>query len=627
MKIELTNKQNEYESVLKPTLNESEKSILKLNEDNINSSFKELTKFIEYLKKQIDFVNESIKQKEQLNKLIEDINNDLTIITKQFETPQFLIIAEDEARKTEAINLRIKNVETQTKKFEIWIEQNLPNNELEKLSLLNLNNNILLQNDKLNKFIMPLTESINNTKQLDEQKKLIVTKLDSLTEQAKNIHNLENTDEKSKQLLVLKKDIQNLQKKLEILKENAKQPNSYILQFESLEFDPVVDNLLNLTNILNSEEQNVTQNLANTAAKVKILNNFDIIQNGIQKAEKIDADPKAIVDDLHSAVTILQNLQPHFDDIEQIYITLDLTNFDANQLKNETFHQLIDNSETSKTLCQSLLDRIDSLQLFNINLNEIIDQIKNTNEQLNNLKLANASSTEIDNVLKNSQNILPNILALSELIDSLSPLSEPSNQKEALLQNFNQLINDITKARENVEQVEKYKDDVNKFIKELEPIEFSITNIEQNCSTINTKKEIENLIQKDLNNLHKLLETFEFKVAPNDDLRKRQQQLKNRIAEVEKNAITKQDQIIEQQKLLDQFEKVVETNKKTLDELSQRYDSPQSINNAKEDVNCLKSIRELFIALPLDNLNDKQLRDNLLKCIQPLNIKANVIFF
>lgn len=627
MRISLTQKQNDFENIAKPDLNESEKSILKSIENNIEESLKELAKFIDNLKKQIDLVDESLKQKEKLNKTIENIDDDLTAIIKQCETPQLLIVAEDEARKTEAINLQIKNAREQLQNFEKWILQNLSNNELAKLSLANLNDNIASQNAKLNKLITPLIESIEYTKKLNEQKKSIVTKLDTLTEQAKNVHELEDSDKKSKELLLLKKNIQNLQIDLTTVEKNANQPNLYVLQIESLELTPVVENLVKLTNILNSEEQNVAQNLANAAAKAKILHNFDIIQNSIQKAEKIDVDPKAIIDDLHNAVTILQNLQTHFDDIEQVCNKLDLTNINANKIRNESIDQLAKKSELSKILCQSLIDRIDLLDKFNNEAKTIEDQIKIANQQLIEIKLKTASSNEIDSVLNNSQNILPNILALSELIDCLYPLSEPSSQKENLLQNCNYLINDLKKAKEDAEKVKKYENDVNKFTEELELIEHATTIIEQQCAAIDNKEDIENLLQKDLDNLHKLLETIKSKVAPNDHLKKQRQYLKERIDTVEKDATKKQNQIIEQKKLLEQFEKEVSTNENSLDELVHRYNTPQLISVAKKDANFLKLFREILVALPLDKLDNKQLRDNLLKRIEPLHVKADVIFF
>lgn len=626
MKEDLIKERKKLELLPMPNcVSEFEKSSLKNCESNCDKALLKLNNAIKELSRVKNLVEESNIKINLIDSQISNIIQDLTYINEEFKTPRLLIVVEDDNRKIDSIISRFCNAKEELNKLEKWGLDNLKSkNILITPLLIPMYKNIesLLLN--INSFKSLLKEDINLFKQLNQQKNEITHNLNELFDSLKEIQAANDANKKSAQLTIIKNDAVQLQNKLKLFEEAVDhKPSKYILISESLELEMMKTNLCNLSNLLETEEHNIEQKLVVAFSNAKLQHEIKVIENGIEKSNKIKYDKNVTRDDLLTTITHLIQLKNNFDQIEKLLNSLNLDNNEVIDLKNKSVNQLSELSEESKTLRQSIQDQVDTLILFEdqeFNIRQKLNKLINGYENWNNFE--NKTSNEIQLTIDSAYNLLPEILELNEQLNIIGTLNKPNNQYNQLTQKHKKFINDLKASKENSLKNEKYQSDASNYTKHLEKIEKLLNEAEQRYLLAFTEEDINQLQQQ---YLHILDENIKLtKESPNYELEKRFKLAQECVLNLNNNTEAKHTNIIKQQEMIQHLQHQIKNNETIIEKILDQYKNSHSIQTAKNDIELLKPIRELVINMPLDEIQNKDLRETLHQNVKAIHLKADV---
>lgn len=622
--------QKGLQTIEKPTLTETEQSEVEICEEQAIAALSLLQEKIDGLHKDVELVEQSFKRQEDINKAIADVGVDLLNLSEKYRTPQKLLIAEDDIRKSIALNERIRATEKQLKDHEQCVAENsLKNEDISEASKL-AGEKIDNQKHTLANLLAQLRNDVNSTRQLDAEKDIILKEFDALANQAKEVHSLSDHDQKTKQLVALKKEAELLQQKLLQLRGVADEnPQLFVAQLDSLELDPVAENLEELTKLLSNEEKDATRKLINAAADSKIDNQMQSIENALQKAANVDLDQNATEEDLRFALSTLTNSNSISEAVEQVCDMLNIEDPDANLIRNKAIERLSKSGEEAKTLAQSISDRLDALNNFTKLSNDLVNELEEIEQLISQQKTQNATPSAVEKLTAKCEELTPKMLTLADAVDNLSPLIQPKSSYEKIAKRQQELTDDARAAHAAAVVKEKHQNATVEYTKEVKEIESALQAVEQKHQDLPKMKssEIDELQNSAIQPLQKMLNDLQSKETPTDELEKQKNLLANRLLLLQRDTSVRRNEAAEQENLAQKLEKDVSDYERGLADMLTRYDSPQPMSVAEDDMNVLRPMKEAIIALPLADLKDKTIREMLLKRIQPLHVQANVSKF
>ena len=205
---------------------------------------------------------------------------------------------------------------------------------------------------------------------------------------------------------------------------------------------------------------------------------------------------------------------------------------------------------------------------------------------------------------------------------------EPSAQVDSLQHQQENLDKQIRKARDAAAEDEKHQAAVQMYTQQLDAIEEQLKKAEHDFVLLVPTVDNLNAFTTEL--LKPVLEqyrSFESNAPPTEDLKRRKQHLKKQTAKLQAKAEDKHKNAVQQDDLVGRLNNEIAQNEAVLADLLSRYEQPQPIDQAVEDIKSLEKIRQTVIGLPLDEVNDKSVREQLSSRVEPLHIEANVSFF
>jgi chromosome segregation ATPase len=204
-------------------------------------------------------------------------------------------------------------------------------------------------------------------------------------------------------------------------------------------------------------------------------------------------------------------------------------------------------------------------------------------------------------------------------------MAEPSARVDSLQHRQAALDNQIQKARDAAAEEEKHRVIVQMYTEQVDAVEDQLKNAEQEFVLL--APTVDHLMAYTSEKMKPLLEqchALELTEPPNEELKRRKQQLKSQTLKLEAKVDEKQKNAAAQEELVGRLNKEIAKNEAILAEILSRYEEPQPLESATNDVKALEAIRESVIALPLDEVGDKAMRQQLSSRVDPLHVEVNV---
>lgn len=619
--------QKQLQITEKPALTETEKNELKVCEDETVASLNQLDDIIQGLYKELELVEESFKRQDAINKCIVEAETDLFKISKKYEMPQKLLNAEDDIRKAETLGKKIGMAEDQLKNHKQWVQKSLVKNEDVNEASRLAEEKINDQKRELAKLITSLRNDVDSTKRLEMEKDRVVKEFNLIADKAKEVHSLSDNDQKTNQLLVLKKETELLQETLEQLRNNAVQNSQMLVtQIDSLELEPVLENLEELSKLLNNEAKDVTRKLINNAAESKISNKMQIIENAIQKAANVDNDENGTEEDMQLALSTLNNSNSEFTKIEETCNTLNADDSECNLIRNGALERLSKLGEKANALAQSIKDRLETLNDFTKLSNEIESELEEIQQIISEERAQNSTPAAWENVAAQSEELSKRILTLADYVVNLSPLNQPKLQCENLTNRQKKLAEHAKAAQTAAIAKETLQNEIDEYTKKLNEFKISLHAAKQKQEDLPkmTSNEIEKIQNLTIRPLQKMLSGLQEKEAPTANLEEEKNLLAKNLLLLQHDIELLRKGTFEQENLAQNLEKNITDYETELANMISRYKNSQSLSVAEDDINVLKPIKEAIVALPLADIKDKTICEMLLKRLQPVHVDANV---
>lgn len=606
--------------------NDTELKILNKYKDEIINGTKNMENEINIINERIKVLDEFNNKKDDIIKMLKCIDKDFMLISKACEIPQSLISVENCAKE---LRLQLDKIEEQSNTVKFLLSKPSFNYEIMTTEFNLLNNNINCEKEKISNLLIILEENIEFSTCFERKKRKIIDEFEILSNREKNICILD-VNEKAEQMTKLENDIQLLLNEVQSINQDADNMNKFTLIDTNRKLDFLEQSLIDLLNLLIEKRNSAAKKLSNATILSKITSEFEHIQNNMQKVEYIDSDENATKNDLEKAKEVLKELEQHFNNIQENINTLCMDDENTTDIRNETNYKLSELGLQTKTLLQSLTDRINELQNFNDKMKIIDNDMNEINEQISDIS-KNYNSVnifEIEKLTNCLQTILLQLSTVNESIRNLAPLIEPRNQVENFLQRHNKLQYDLEKIKERIkENEEKYETDVHKYIEELDNMESTITNNEQKVNNIINEDDINKFINDEIFQCNEQLKIISSKISPNDELNKRLQQIKDRLNQLTQNIYLKQKQITTDNANIEHLRSEISKNEFAIEAICQRYNEPQELNIVEKDIDSLKTLIESLVNIPLDKVSDKLMYDDLQKYIETILVKSNVCYF
>lgn len=607
-------------------LNKEEETIASKSEINARDYLKKLLEKCNDLQKQIDLIGELHKQDKALKDKVNVIGDDLNAMLLRYqEAPQSLLEAEDDLRKADSIKARLDETNQQLHALKTWTAQQMAGNDEAKELIKAVEDTLTHFDSQLSKLTLPLKEEVEAGKSQESKKNSIIEGIKNLSDQAKHIHSLEDASEKSAQLKKLQKEIEPLEKQLLQLQQDTK-PGSRVMPLENAELIALQKSVQDLANALTNEEMDAAKKLANDSAAATIQQLTTSLRNSIHKAEKIDSDPNASEDDLLKATNILEESKPQLEGIQEIINTLDPADDDANLVRNNASNNQSQLGETLAILLQSLNDRLQALTAFNEEKRRVELELAQLAQDLESAQKASEPNVEkMHGLLQKNADLLPQLFSLNNLVDALKPMTQPSAQLDSLLQRQKDLEAQIQKASDIATENKKQRLIVQVYSDNLEAIEDQLQQAEQNFILLKPGvNELNSFAIEMFNPVLQQSQALDLTDAPNEDLKRRKQQVKQQAKKLQAKLEEKQKHAIAQEELVSRLDQQIADSEAVLANILSRYEQPQEVAEALKDAKALEKVREGVIALPLDEISEKATREQLSQRIEPLRVEANV---
>lgn len=609
-------------------LSKDEEAMAAKGEENAREYLKRLLAKCGELQRQIDLIGELHKQDNALKGDLKALGEDVHKLLLHYkETPQSLLTAEDDLRKVDAIKARLQEANQQLHAMKAWASEKLANNGEAESAIKETENTVNELNDQLQQLIVPLQQGVELARSQLAQKDAIADEIKKMTDSAKRVHSLEKAEEKAAELKKLHERIEPLQVQLMHLQSDAAlQPSAYVMPLDAAQLNDLGKNVETLQQLLSHEEMDAARKLNNASATTNISHEVAQLHNTIQKAEKIDADPNVTPEDLHKAKAMLEGSRHHLDSIQQISDTLDPSDADANQIRNTASDEHARLGEALSILLQSLHDRIEALAAFNEERQRVDAELAQLMQQLESSKVRECTSEELQKLLQANENLTPRVASLTASTDALKPLAKPAADAENILRRHNDIGQQIRAAKESAAEAERHRVIVQVYSEQIDAADEQAQRAEQAFEAMrpntNELKQFQLEILQPILQQHQQLQSTE---APSDQLKRRNQQLKNLITKLQAKVEEKLKKAEEQERLVNNINTRLAQNEAILADLLSRYDEqPQPMEAAAQDVNTIEKLKEEIVGLPLDEITEKPVREQFSHRLDPLHVESNV---
>ena len=609
-------------------LTDEERSHQDKGRNDANELLKKLLEKCNDLQKQLDNISQWNNKKAELDDEANAIINSVQSIENEFNAPQSLASAKDGVRRAEALDSRIKDAEKQLRKTNDWLQKQLPNNDEVKNQLNDLQNQLNNLNKTREDLINRLENDIERENKLIADQHDLIDSINKLGEDAISVHKLDDLDQKPAALNAIHEQLKPIEDKLEQLEKRAQDPNTIISHGDAINIPLIRERLNDIARSLNEQEKDAADKLALAGISSNLNREISILRDDIDKAERIDTDPAATVEDLRKVSEILESSIPHISQADILLQQLDTNNPDANELRNKSANEIADLRQRLDATRQSAIDRANELEQFNIDLDKIAKELDNTVKAIKDLNSNDPQANiEIVNALKqqNADNG-DQIKVKEDQLNNLLPLTQPSAKFNNLLQRQQALDDQLNKILNDVENENAKRQELQAFADQINEAEDNLATVERDIDATlpNDISLLEQISEQQLIPINQLITSIDALPIPNDEMKKRKKNIKKRAQAINDKHSKKLENARKQNDLIND----IENQLAELDNAKQNILSKYPIGEfkplieAKQDQDALNKIIEAVAPLNIDEISDKATRDALFKRVEQLRSDA-----
>jgi chromosome segregation ATPase len=268
-----------------------------------------------------------------------------------------------------------------------------------------------------------------------------------------------------------------------------------------------------------------------------------------------------------------------------------------------------------------LQDRLSALKAFNEEKQKVEAELVKLEEALQNTK----SAEELQELFQQNESLLPRLSSLQALAESTKPMAEPSARVDSLEHRQAALDNRIQKARDAAAEDEKHMVIVQMYTEQVDALEDQLKNAEQELALLApTVDQLDAYTTQRLMPLLAQYHALDLTEPPNDELKRRKQQLKSQTSKLQSKVDEKTKSAAAQEDLVNRLDKEIAKDEAVLADILSRYEEPQDLETAVNDAKALATIRQSVVSLPLDEVSDKTVREQLSRRVEPLHVETNV---
>lgn len=544
------------------------------------------------------------------------------LVDKYAHGPTGLVSAEDDLRRLESTKSRLADALAFLNNLKNWLSQEMPNNEPAQQQLDEQTKSIDELNIRLDELRQPLADQVAHENQL-------LNKQAELEHQLSALENQVLQASEPGEFAAIQTNLHPIREQLELLNREVEQSPSDLVQHGDLLNLPAVDARINhLGQILEQAEdarKAEAEKMALARLAGQIAQETKKITECLNRVQAVDVDPHSSNADLQAAIGLLDSANNQLGSLEDLYNQLDPAIDQQNAIRSQAINDQGALGEALMNTRQALQDRLDALQRFNDNANDVEARLRQLLDQANSVapesgygaleQLAPISEQQVQlgEAISNLEN---------QLLPGLSPLQQPLIKQEELHRLHRDLGDQINKTKTGAEASVQKQQDIDSYIGRLQKLEEALRSLERDASsapsTTEALRPLTDAVSASLLDPIKQLEQDQ--EAPNDELKERKARLKER-ANILNQRLNNDCKLAQnQENLLDSINRDLDATNSKLDQIKAKYqDSLQPVGEATRDKNGLEDLLIDTLSpmvASLDNVDDRNKRDEISRKIE-----------
>ncbi|VDM99781.1 unnamed protein product, partial [Thelazia callipaeda] len=474
--------------------------------------------------------------------------------------------------------------------------------------------------DDIEKLLLALTEDVSIQKELINTQNDLINDIYDLNVQAENIGNILDSEEQKEEINRIRTGLEKVSEKLNELKKNEEKPIKLVLHSDELKVVTIFADYEKVNKLVSDAEK---RHIQNQNMQMEMKNLREELCTALDDAYKVENDANASAINLQEAVIRLKNARQYLERLQDIYDQLPKTS-DADLIRTETMKELSLLNERYDNLERSLEERVDALKKFEEIAHNISEELRKVESDARELEAPNADcnltvADEGFNRITKLQNAIEKLYELKEeqlssiSIADICNIDELSARLSYLSNIFHEWRDDVMKKKQEFESENNLSGLINDLQQTLADAENGLNKIDVTASNeLNNFKDIvlPTILEKS-SHIKELM--LSVKTDKEKELYQQFNILYDQHNDLAKRVDEKLNSAKEQDKMHSDIEKLFDHVEEESNNLLNKYNNPQELVVAVEDVNYLHSLLDEISSSSVDNIINRQVKKHLAK--------------
>jgi chromosome segregation ATPase len=594
---------------------------LKSSEELAKSELDKLTSRAKELETQAALIGQLEDKKNDAENQVNNLKAEVEAITDKYaHGPISLVSAEDDLRRSESTKNRLAEALAFLNNLKDWLSREMPNNEPAQQQLDEQKNGLDELSRRLDELRRPLVEEVAHQNQL-------LQKQAELEQQLTDLENQTLQASEPSAFEAIQASLLPVREQLGQLSQQVVQVPTNLVQHSDLLNLPAVDaRIQHLEQVLaQAEDARKAEAEAMAIARLagQIAQETKKIAECLNRVQHTSADPHSGAVELQDAIVLLDSANTQLGALEDLYNTLDPANDQQNAIRTEAVANQSALGEELGNLRQSLQDRLDALQRFNDNADEIEARLRKLVDDADAVQPeAGSSALEQLAALSNEEEKLGEAIShLASDLPALDPLQKPLTRHDELQRLHRNLNDQINNAKSGAEAAVQKQQAIDEYIANIQQLEEALRNLEREADslplTTEALKPLADAVAASLVEPIKQLE--QAREAPTEELKERKSRLKEKINNLNQRVNDDYKMAQNQENLLDTINRDLERVNDHLNQLNAKYQDKRPLDEAVRDKITLEDliIEQLSpLVASLNDVDDRNKRDEISRRIE-----------
>lgn len=611
-------------------------SQLKATEELAKSQLEKLVARSKDLERQAELIGQLEERQNNAANQANNLKAEVEALTDKYEheRPIDLVSAEDDLRRSESTKNRLADALAFLNNLKNWLAQEMPNNEPAQQQLDEQKSELDELNRRLDELRQPLAVQVAQEKQLLDKQAELEHQIAALETQV-----LQATE--PVEFEAIQANLRPIHDQLdELTNEVQKIPSQLVKHGDMFDLPAVDSRIIHLEQILAQAEdarKAEAEKMALARLAGQIAQETKKITECLSRVQAVEVDPHSSSADLQAAIDLLDSAHnQQLGSLEDLYNQLDPTIDQQNAIRSQAIADQSTLGEALANTRQALQDRLDALQRFNDDANNIEARLHQLLDQINAVAPeAGYGAGALDQLAPLSEQEAQLGESITNLkfhqLPVLSPLQQPQTKIDELQRLHRDATDQIHKTKDAAEAALQKQQDIDTYADRLEKLEESLRGLEREADSApfstDALKPLTVAVAASLMDPIKQLE--QDREAPNDELKERKARLKERANNLNQRLGNDYKMAQGQENLLDAIARELEATNAQLDQLKDKYqEQQQPLDEAHRDKVELEGLfidRLSPLVAMLNEVDDRNKRDEISRKIE--GIRGNVDAF